>query len=173
MCSSGRHRAPEVEGVALVRDGVEEDAARLQFAQVGLDRADRVLAVLEEVVGDDEVLRLSGAIVASGSPSSTTSTSVRSQSASSGYSRAQVVDRHPVDVADMCVGGRRQRLVQGADLQALAEQEAGGELGAGVEVRTAAAESRVGRLRRRLAACRGVLIAVQATCRSAGAAAGR
>ena len=57
MCSSGVTWPAEVEGEALVRHRVEEDAARLQFPEVGLDRPDRVLAVLEEVVGDDEVLR--------------------------------------------------------------------------------------------------------------------
>ena len=40
------------------------------------------------------------------------STSVRSQSFSSGYSRRSSVGRHPVDVADVGVGRHRQRLVQ-------------------------------------------------------------
>src|SRR5262249_57367107 len=42
-----RHRAAEVEGIALVRNRVEENPAGLQLAEVGLDRSDWVLGVLE------------------------------------------------------------------------------------------------------------------------------
>ena len=66
-----------VEGEALVGDRVEEDAAGPQLGEVGLERADRILAVLEEVVGDDEVDRALADRL-SVSPSSITSTSTRS-----------------------------------------------------------------------------------------------
>ena len=52
-----RPRPPEIERIALVGNRIEQRAAGAELVQVGLDRADRVLAVLEEVVGDDEVDR--------------------------------------------------------------------------------------------------------------------
>ena len=51
------HLAAVVEGIALVGNSVEEDTAGAQLPEVGADRPDRILAVLEEVVGDNEVLR--------------------------------------------------------------------------------------------------------------------
>ena len=52
-----------------------------------------------------------------------------------GVLAAQLVGLHPVDVAHSGVGRHRQRLVQRADLQAVAAEEAGRQSRPGVEVR--------------------------------------
>jgi hypothetical protein len=52
----GPRRACRVERPPFVRHGHGNHAARPRYAQERLQRAKRVLAVLEEVVGDDEVL---------------------------------------------------------------------------------------------------------------------
>lgn len=56
----GRPRTTRVKRVALVRDRIEQHSTRPQLPQMRSDRPDRILAVLEEVVGDDEVNRLRG-----------------------------------------------------------------------------------------------------------------
>ena len=129
-----RHRAPMIERVALVRDRVKQDAARTELAEMGLERADRVLAVLEEVIGDDEVLRLG----------------------LDGVEPLPVVDhvdRREIEIGELRVvlaqlrrrtsdrrsgPGRRaasHRQVQGPDLEALAAQICLGELEARVAER--------------------------------------
>src|ERR1700754_2681667 len=128
-----RQRPPVVEGEALVGDGVEEDAAGTEFPQVGLDRPDRVLGVLEEVVGDDEVLALGGdrgqrlAVVDHVDVGQVPIDEFR------GFA-SQVGRGQTVDIAGVRVGGQRHRLVQRSDLDPLAEQVAVGEGGAGVQI---------------------------------------
>ena len=125
--------AAEVEGEALVRDRVEEDAAGLQFREMGLDRADRILGVLEEVVGDDEILALGadrGQLLA-------VVDDVDLGQAVLGELRVlapQVRRRHPVQVVDVCLRGGGERLVEGADLDPLTAQVAVGEGRPRVEV---------------------------------------
>ena len=55
-----RDLARTIEGEAHVRYRVEEDATRTQLAEVVVDRPDGIFAVLQEVIGDDEVLRCIG-----------------------------------------------------------------------------------------------------------------
>ncbi len=50
-----RPRPPEIERIALVRHRVKQDATRPQLPQMRLDRPDRVLAMLKEMIGDDEI----------------------------------------------------------------------------------------------------------------------
>ena len=52
-----RNVAINVERKAFVGNRVEQDAAGSKLAQVVLDRRNRVVAVLQEVVGNDEVER--------------------------------------------------------------------------------------------------------------------
>jgi hypothetical protein len=52
----GRPRLPEVERTALIGNRVEQDPPAL--AEVGFDRAHRIVAMLEEVIGDDAINRL-------------------------------------------------------------------------------------------------------------------
>ena len=56
MCER-RDRAVSVERETLVRHRHVENAARPQHAEERFQRSDRVLAVFEKVVGDDEILR--------------------------------------------------------------------------------------------------------------------
>ena len=78
--------AIDVEGVALVGYRQVKNATLPQHTDKVADGADRVLTVLEEVVGDDEILCAS-ATVDSFSPSSTMLMSTRWADASSGYCR--------------------------------------------------------------------------------------
>jgi hypothetical protein len=52
-----RYGTTEIECVSLVGNGVEQDSARVELPEMGLDRPDRILGVLKEMVSDDEVLR--------------------------------------------------------------------------------------------------------------------
>src|SRR5215467_11246467 len=48
-------RTVAIEGVPHVWDGHVDDAARTKHAHEGLDRPNRILAMLDEMVGDDEI----------------------------------------------------------------------------------------------------------------------
>lgn len=98
---------------------------------MGLDRPDRILAVLQEVVGDQEVDRGVGKFV---EPLAVVD-DVHRRQRQLGQLRvvgSEVLDRHPVDVGD--AGPRRNwhRLVQSADLDTPAAQELGRQLPARV-----------------------------------------
>ena len=80
----GRAGPIDVEGEALVGHGQVEDAAGLQDAKEVLKRWNGILAVLDEVIGDDEVL-VSSPIVDSSSPLSMMSVSTSGYVESSSY----------------------------------------------------------------------------------------
>ena len=128
-----RHLTPEVEGVALVGHRVEEDAARLQLGEVHADRPDRVAGVLEEVVGDDEVLGVGRdrlqpfAVVDHVDRRQVHALQLRVGS-------AQLRGRQPVHVARRRPARDGEAAVERADLETVAAQVAEGEFGAGVEV---------------------------------------
>ena len=124
-----RRRTAEVERIALVGNGVEQDPARAQLEQVGGDRRDRVLAVLEEVVGDDEVDGLLFDRLQS-FPVVDQLDRRKVAAGELGVVVAQVLDAHAVDVADVGPAGQRHPQVERADLQPRAAQELGTELGA-------------------------------------------
>lgn len=131
--------AVDVEGVALVRDGDEEGAAGAEGAEEVGEGAEGVLAVLEEVVGDDEVLGGVGlgleafAVV---EDVDLDEVEVREF----GVVAAEFGDGHAVDVADAGVAGEAEGLVEGADLDAGAAEEGCGE---GLAVDRPAAEEGV------------------------------
>ncbi len=117
--------SPEVEGEALVGHRIEKDSTRLQLAEVGLDRSDRVLAVLEEMIGDDEVLRSCGygrellSIVDDVHWSQVPLGEL-------GVLPPQVIHAHPIDVSRRSLRWHHEWLVKWADLQALSGEKSCG-----------------------------------------------
>src|SRR3954454_22933497 len=122
-----------IERVSLVGNRVEQDSAAAQLAKVVLDCRDRILAMLEEVVGDDEVLRA----VLNRRQDLTVVDDVRFDKRAVGelgVVPAQLRHGQTVDVPDPHITGHRQWKVECADLETLPEQVMRGKFASPVEI---------------------------------------
>jgi hypothetical protein len=107
-----------VDAVAAVGQREQQDAAGPEHAHVRLERADRVLAVLEEVRGDHEVL----ASIRDGREALAVIDAIHVHEGLVGQLRvlgAQLCGAEPVDVLDLGRIRDRERAVQRAELDPL------------------------------------------------------
>jgi hypothetical protein len=122
-----RHRPVDVEGVALIRDRQVEDPAGPQDPDHVAEGPERILAVLEEMIGDDEVLTL----IVDRRKALTVVQDVHVHERLGfelGVVAPKLVDRQVVDVSHVRRARNVERVVEGADLDAGAPEIAPGDL---------------------------------------------